>query len=262
MLETIFPFLMIGASLMMVMMFIVWWVHLMINNAGIVDIAWAFGLALLAGVYAGMGSGYPPRKWFFTTLVVIWGLRLASHLFARVIGHEEDGRYQKMRQDWGAGSKYKFLLFFEFQAFLNLILAIPFLLICINTEPTQISALEWTGFGIWIVALFGESLADQQLRTFKNDPANKGKTCRAGLWNYSRHPNYFFEWLIWVSYFVFALASPYGWISIIGPLLMLYFLFKVTGIPATETQALRSRGESYKEYQRTTSAFVPWFKQS
>ena len=79
------------------------------------------------------------------------------------------------------------------------------------------------------------------------------------MWNYSRHPNYFFEWLIWVAFAFFALAAPYGWIGLIAPALILYFLLRVTGIPATEAQALRSRGEEYQRYQRTTSAFVPWF---
>jgi steroid 5-alpha reductase family enzyme len=87
----------------------------------------------------------------------------------------------------------------------------------------------------------------------------RGRACRVGLWRYSRHPNYFFEWLIWIAFFVFALGSPYGWITVYCPLLMLYFLLRVTGIPATEEQALKSRGEAYRECQRTTSVFVPWF---
>ena len=100
--------------------------------------------------------------------------------------------------------------------------------------------------------------ADAQLHRFKQDPANKGKTCQVGLWHYSRHPNFFFEWLIWVSYALYAMGSPsgaWGWLS---PALMLYFVTKVTGIPATEAQALRSRGDEYRKYQQTTSAFFPW----
>jgi steroid 5-alpha reductase family enzyme len=120
--------------------------------------------------------------------------------------------------------------------------------------------IEWTALGLWLIGIAGESVADYQLKQFKADPANKGKTCDAGLWNYSRHPNYFFEWLIWVSYFVFALGSPFGWVSLIAPLLMIYFLLKVTGIPATEEQALKTKGEAYRRYQQTTSAFIPWFK--
>jgi steroid 5-alpha reductase family enzyme len=121
------------------------------------------------------------------------------------------------------------------------------------------SVFEWLGAIVWLVALAGESIADSQLKSFKSRPVNKGKVCQIGLWRYSRHPNYFFEWLIWVAYFVFALASPFGSLSILCPLLMLYFLFKVTGIPATEEQAIRSKGEAYCNYQRSTSVFVPWF---
>ncbi|MBL7994902.1 DUF1295 domain-containing protein [bacterium] len=248
-----------GLAVMGGLMLAVWLIHIPLKNAGIVDVAWAFGLALLACLYAAMGSGDGIRKWTLGLMVAIWGLRLTLHLFVRVIGHEEDGRYQQMRKNWTGNIALKFLGFFQFQALLNAVLAIPFLLVAINPSP-GLSAFEFTGMAIWLVALAGESTADQQLKTFKNNPANKGKTCRSGLWNYSRHPNYFFEWLIWVSFFVFGLGSPYGWVGIIGPALMLYFLFKVTGIPATEAQALRTKGDDYKEYQRTTSAFFPWFK--
>jgi steroid 5-alpha reductase family enzyme len=98
------------------------------------------------------------------------------------------------------------------------------------------------------------------LNAFKNDPTNKGKVCRVGLWNYSRHPNYFFEWLIWMAYLIFALASDGGWIAVFAPAIMLYLLLRVTGIPLTEENAIKSKGDLYREYQRTTSAFVPWFR--
>ena len=112
---------------------------------------------------------------------------------------------------------------------------------------------------LWVVAWLGEAVADAQLAKFKADPASKGRTCRVGLWRYSRHPNYFFEWLTWVAFAWFATSSPNGWIGWISPALILYFLLRVTGIPATEEQALRSRGENYRRYQETTSAFLPWF---
>jgi steroid 5-alpha reductase family enzyme len=110
-----------------------------------------------------------------------------------------------------------------------------------------------------MIAVGGEALADFQLHRFKADPANRGKTCRAGLWNYSRHPNYFFEWLVWCAYALYACASPGGWAGLACPLLMFYFLFRVTGIPLTEAQAVKTKGEDYLDYQRTTSVFVPWF---
>ena len=105
----------------------------------------------------------------------------------------------------------------------------------------------------------GEAAADAQLNKFKSDPSNKGRTCQVGLWRYSRHPNYFFEWLIWVAFALFALASPGGCWGLLSPALILYFVLRVTGIPATEAQAIRTRGEEYRRYQQTTSAFVPWF---
>ena len=113
---------------------------------------------------------------------------------------------------------------------------------------------------IWLIAVGGESVADWQLKQFRGNPANKGKICQQGLWCYSRHPNYFFEWLVWVSFFVFALGAPWGWTSVFCPALMLFFLLRVTGIPMTEELSVRSKGEAYRQYQRTTSPFVPWFK--
>jgi len=248
-----------GAAIVAVMMLALWLVHLLIKNAAIVDVGWAAGLAILAVYYAWAGPGYPARKWTIATMVAVWGARLAVYLlFARVIGQEEEGRYKELRAQWKTFLPLRFLLFFEFQALLDVVLSLPFLLACLN-PAAPLGWLEKLGGAIWIVGIAGEALADAQLDAFKKNPANKGKTCRAGLWNYSRHPNYFFEWLIWVGYATFALASPWGWLGLLSPALILYFLLGVTGIPATEAQALRSRGEEYREYQKTTSAFVPWF---
>ncbi len=138
------------------------------------------------------------------------------------------------------------------------LLGVAFFVVCLNPAP-QIHPLEIGGVVLWLLALTGESLADAQLAAFKRDPTSKGRVCDVGLWHYSRHPNYFFEWLIWVAYFLFALGSPYGWVAVIGPASMLYLLLRVTGIPLTEQQSLRSKGDAYRRYQQTTSAFIPWF---
>jgi steroid 5-alpha reductase family enzyme len=136
------------------------------------------------------------------------------------------------------------------------LLGVAFLLPTIN-DDASLHPLEIAGAVLWLLALSGEALADAQLGAFKRNAKNRGRVCNVGLWRYSRHPNYFFEWMIWVAYFVFALGSPHGWIAIIGPASILYLLLRVTGIPMTEEQSLRSRGDAYREYQRTTSAFVP-----
>jgi steroid 5-alpha reductase family enzyme len=132
-------------------------------------------------------------------------------------------------------------------------------LIAVFNEESRLAPLELAAFVLWAAALWGEALADRQLEGFKSRPSSRGRTCREGLWRYSRHPNYFFEWLIWVAYALFALASPWGAASLTSPALMLYLLFKVTGIPATEAQAIRSKGDDYRRYQASTSVFVPWF---
>ena len=147
----------------------------------------------------------------------------------------------------------------QLQAVLIVLLSIPFLIVCLNDRP-GISLLEWLGVAIWSIAVAGEGVADWQLKQFRSRSENKGKICQAGLWNLSRHPNYFFEWLVWVGFFVFALGSPLGCAAIYCPALMLFFLLRVTGIPLTEELSLKSKGNAYREYQRTTSAFVPWFK--
>jgi steroid 5-alpha reductase family enzyme len=166
----------------------------------------------------------------------------------------EDGRYRQLRERWAPHASRRFFWFFQLQAGLNLLLAGPLLVACANPAPA-VHPLEWAGLVLWAVALAGESAADRQLAAFRHEPSNRGRTCRGGLWRYSRHPNYFFEWLHWWAYVLIGQAAP---LTFLGPVVMLAFLFRVTGIPYTERQALMTRGEAYREYQRTTSAFVPW----
>jgi steroid 5-alpha reductase family enzyme len=248
-----------GAIAVCGVMLLLWLIHFPLHNAAIVDAGWAGGLALLGVLYAVMGAGWAPRRVAIALMAVAWGLRLALYLLlTRVIGHPEEGRYVELRQQWRTNIPLKFLLFFEFQAVLCIVLAAPFLLASQNPAPA-FSAFEYAATVLWIVAIAGEVTADMQLNAFKAKPENRGNTCRSGLWNYSRHPNYFFEWLIWVAFCLFAIDSKYGYLALVPPVLMLYFLFRVTGIPATEAQALRTRGEDYRRYQETTGAFVPWF---
>jgi len=232
-----------------------------IKNAGVVDIFWSFNFSFIAILLYFLADGFYTRKVLICSMVLLWSLRLGFYLLIRVGSHleEEEGRYKKMREEWGATANSKLFFFFQAQALSNIYLAIPFFIIAFNNKE-GLSIIELIGFAIWAISIMGEALADAQLKRFKKNAANKGKVCDVGLWNYSRHPNYFFESMIWVGYFLVALNADYGWIGILSPLTITLLLFRVTGIPLTEEQSIRSKGDAYKEYQRTTSMFVPWFK--
>jgi steroid 5-alpha reductase family enzyme len=252
--------ILIGTGLVAALMFLLWLISLATRNAGIVDVGWTLGLILLAGVAVVHSpiTAAGIHTWGLLSMVTFWGVRLGLHILIRMEAGPEDPRYTKMRREWKTLIPLKFLAFFELQALLDVVLSLGFFAVALDRSPNA-SRLCYVGFAIWCCGVLGETVADVQLARFKRKVANKGKVCQVGLWNYSRHPNYFFEWLVWVAFALFALPSPGGYVGLIGPALMLYFLFRVTGIPATEEQALRSRGEAYRQYQETTSAFVPWF---
>jgi steroid 5-alpha reductase family enzyme len=248
----------VGTLAVVTIMALLWWLGIRKRNFSYVDIGWCVNFAVLGAIYAGLGEGWPARKWIIAAMYALWSLRLAAHLAKRIIGEPEEGRYVELRDRWGTHGRLhlKFFVFFQFQAALNTVLSVPLLIACLNKTP-GLHPLEYAGMGIWLAGVAGESIADLQLASFKRNPANRGEVCNVGLWRYSRHPNYFFEWTIWIAYAVFALASPWGWFALAMPALMLQFLINVTGVKATEQQALRSKGEKYRQYQRETSTFVP-----
>ncbi len=230
-----------------------------IDNYGIVDIAWSCAFGALAIFYAASGAGWAPRGWLIAALVTTWSVRLGTHLYRRVMGHHpaEDGRYVELRRRWGSRLFSEMFKFYQMQALSVVVLGIPFFLPTQNGSP-QFATWEVVGVILWLIGIAGESLADWQLAAFKRSSRDRRLVCDTGLWRFSRHPNYFFEWLVWVGYYAFACASPWGWTTIYAPLAMLYLLFRVTGIPLTEEQAIRTKGDAYRRYQATTSAFVPW----
>lgn len=226
------------------------------SNIGYVDVAWAALMGLMAVAVALGSHGAIMPRCFVATLVALWALRLAHHLFVRVHNRPEDGRYGYLRQHW-QGHQGKFFVFFQLQAIIVTLFALP-LLVAASNPIGAITAWTVAALTVWVLAVGGESIADRQLAAWVANPANKGKACRSGLWAWSRHPNYFFEWLHWFAYALLAIGGPMAWLALSGPLLMFAFLYRVTGIPYTEAQSLRSRGEDYRAYQREVSAFFPW----
>lgn len=248
-----------GWIAMAAVMAVLWVVQRRIRDAGVVDVGWSWGVGALGATWAALADGLPERRLLVALLVGAWSARLGWHILTdRVLAGCEDGRYARMREDWGDAFDRRMLGFFQAQGVLAVVFALPALVAATVGRPS-LGALDALAVIVWAVAVGGEGLADRQLARHKTDPANRGRTCRRGLWRYSRHPNYFFEWLHWWSYAVLAVGSPWWWVPVAAALLMLYFVVLVTGIPPTERRALESRGEDYRRYQRETSAFVPWF---
>jgi steroid 5-alpha reductase family enzyme len=230
------------------------------RNATLVDAGWAASVALSAILAATLGPGTVAQRVLIGTIGAAENLRIAWLVLRRARGTEgEDTRYRELRRRWRERGREQltFAIFYQAQALLAAVLSTVFVLAVF--AHGELGALAWAGAALWLAAASLESLADAQLRRFKADPANKGKTMRYGLWRTSRHPNYFFQCLTWVAYAIVALAAPWGWLGFLSPALLIALVLFVTGIPPSEEQALRSRGEDYRRYQRETSPFIPWF---
>ncbi|WP_298866293.1 DUF1295 domain-containing protein, partial [uncultured Gimesia sp.] len=224
------PWLMIflGWISMAAVMGILWLIQRRSGDAGIVDVAWGMGVGLLALFFVwGSADGDITRRIVIALLALFWALRLSAYILWRVLTMAEDGRYQTLKQDWGSAAQFKLFCFFQFQAIGSLLFALPMLIASRGTSP--LGLYDYVGIGIWLIAIPCELIADWQLARFRANPEHQGQVCRAGFWRFSRHPNYFFEWLHWWAYVCLAITAPWGWLTIIGPLLMLHFILNVTG---------------------------------
>ena len=248
----------VGLAFLALLMVGVWLLSLRLRNAGIVDVAWSAAFTPVAVMYVWLADGWAPRDLLLVGLVSAWSLRLALHLFVRVRAEHphEDSRYAALRAHWGEAANAKMLGFFQVQALAALVLTVPFAVVALNATP-GFAPLEWLGAAVTLIGLAGEALADRQLARFRTNPANKGRVCQDGLWAYSRHPNYFFEWVIWCGFGIVALGSPNGWLGLHVIPLMYYVMRHGTGVPYAEASSLRSRGDAYRAYQRTTNVFIP-----
>lgn len=241
-----------------------WWLQKRQRNAGWVDPVWTFALGAAGVVYALMQApaidGSLPRRIFVAGLAAIWSCRLGLHLVARARRGAEDSRYAQFRQEWGAAYERRMFGFLQIQAAAAAFLALTMLAAARNRAPVGVG--DWLALALACVALGGEAIADAQLQAFRDDSANRGKICETGLWRWSRHPNYFFEWLGWFAYPLFAIrldgSHPWGWFALSGPAFMYVLLVHVSGIPPLERQMLHSRGDAFRVYRARVSAFFPW----
>jgi len=240
-----------------------WFVVALIRkDNSVADIAWGLGFVLVTAT-----TFFFLRTSFFlpvlvSSLVAAWGLRLSFHIFRRNRNKGEDPRYAEWRRKWGRSFLWRsYLQVFLLQGLFLLVISSPVILV--NTyrwelPPGPQGSFIWlAGALLWCVGFFFEAVGDAQLARFKKDPANKGRIMDRGLWRYTRHPNYFGESLMWWGLFLIALEFPYGWTTIVSPVLITFLLVKVSGVPLLEK---RYRGRpDFEAYARRTSAFVPWF---
>lgn len=237
---------------------LLWWRQLRTRDATSVDAAWSAAIGLAGLVSAATGDGAPVQRGLSAALAGVWSGRLTLHLLRdRVFGHAgEDGRYRAMREFWGTLAPRRFFWFYQAQAVAALLFAAPFWCLA-QHGAAQPSGLQYAGLGLWALAQAGEAVADRQLAAHRRAPASRGRACRRGLWRWSRHPNYFCEWLSWCGIGLVA-APAAGWFALLQPVVMLLLVRFVSGVPWTELQALKSRGDDYRRYQRETNAFLPW----
>ncbi|MBB3564600.1 steroid 5-alpha reductase family enzyme [Rhizobium sp. BK512] len=234
-----------------------WGVQRVTGLSGWIDTVWslAVGSGGIAAVLIADGDFW--RRMTVLALIGAWAARLACHIGARTRGGQEDPRYARLIQEWGETAAWRLFLFLQIQALAAFILVLAVHMAATNDAPFA-RAVDVVAILIAVVALVGETIADRQLAQFRRTPAAKTETCEIGLWRYSRHPNYFFEWLFWCAWPLLSLSSSVStFASLLAPALMYWLLVHVSGIPPLEDHMLRTRGDKFRILQRRVNAFFP-----
>lgn len=246
-------FLLVILGLNVTAQLLAWLWQVKTNHADIADVVWSGMLVVNGLIFYAVSTGNSFHQLVIMIIPVLWYLRLFVHLSGRYDLKNEDGRYKYLRNHWQDHTQFKFLLFFIGQGILISIFSLPGWFVVQETANFDI----FDGIALMVVvsSLIGVTLSDHQLSNFKKNSKNEGNVCNVGLWRYSRHPNYFFEWLHWFAYPLLAWHSPFFWLLLLYPFIMLVFLIKFTGIPFNEQQNIRSKGEAYRKYQKRTNKF-------
>lgn len=223
------------------------------GDTSIANFTWGGGVMLVALYTFFTISNFLPRQIMATCLLVIWASRLIIYVYRRYTG--TDPRFTSWK--WQGIKAFGINCVWVYgQFFMIAIMSAP--IIMINNKPVPgITLLDVIGLCLWIFGFCYESISDYQLSQFRKKPSNKNHVMQAGLWKYSRHPNYFGEIMMWWSLYIIALSVPQGWITLIAPCMITFLLVFVTGVPLMEN-ALKNNAE-YQEYKKRTSMLIPWF---
>lgn len=244
---------------MLVVMVAAWAFGLAARNGGWTDVFWTWGTGAVlaaAAVLANGADAIGPRNLLAAGFMAVWALRLGSYLTPRVATHAEDPRYADFRR---TAKNYPLTMLWVTlpQAPASALLGLSVVLAA--QTPGPLGVRDAIAVAIFVAAVVGEGISDGQMKRFRADPANKGKVIETGLWAWSRHPNYFFQWLGWLAYPIIALdpAQPLSWLSLAAPAVMYGLLRYVSGVPPLEAAMLKSRGDTFRDYQRRVSVFFP-----
>ena len=231
------------------------------GKSGWIDSIWSAATGLVAIMaLALLDTGEAWRRWAAMALVALWCLRLAGHIAARNFTVGDDPRYKALREEWGSSAAWRLAWFLQVQAAAGLVLVVSVLAAASNPAPFP-HWLDVVAIAVALAALAGETLADAQLSGFRSRPKPKPPVMEEGLWAFSRHPNYFFEWMFWTAWPLLALAggtiSAQSLLAFAAPVQMYVLLVHVSGIPPLEKHMLASRGQAFRDLQARVNAFFP-----
>ncbi|MBX9458234.1 MAG: DUF1295 domain-containing protein [Rhizobium sp.] len=235
-----------------------WAVQRVTGASGWIDTIWSMAVGLGGIAAAVFAEGDGERRIAVLVLVAIWSLRLGLHIAARTHGAGEDPRYEKLIRDWGEAASLRLWLFLQVQAAAAFVLVLAVYLAAASPEPFP-RVIDIVAIVLAIVAVAGETISDRQLAAFRKTPEARTGVMESGLWRYSRHPNYFFEWLFWCALPLMAVgfSNGWGWLALLAPIQMYWLLVHVSGIPPLEHHMLASRGEKFRALQHRVNAFFP-----
>jgi steroid 5-alpha reductase family enzyme len=225
------------------------------NDNSIVDIAWGPGFIIVSLTMLFYTGNTGLVNLLILFVVIIWALRLSTHILVRNWGKPEDFRYANWREEWGKKEPWiAFYKVFMLQGLVMLVISLP-VIISFSSFKENLSSINYVGLGIFLFGFIFETIGDLQLSQFKKKKENKGKIIQSGLWKYTRHPNYFGEAIVWWGIYLLSFGQGYEYLTIISPITITLLLRYVSGVPMLE-EKYRER-EDFQSYAKKTSIFVP-----
>jgi steroid 5-alpha reductase family enzyme len=243
---------------MILAMSLAWLIRMRTGQSGWIDAVWSAATGLV-GLFVALSAEVPgsggERRWLAALVVALWSARLAGHIARRTPGAGDDPRYAAKAREWGADFPRQLFIFLQIQAAASLPLLAAIAAAARAPRPFP-DLFDLAGVVVALGAMAGEATADAQLSQFRRTAA-PGSICEVGLWRYSRHPNYFFEFLFWCGWPLIAFGFPTGLIALAGPAFIYWLLVHVSGVPPLEQQMRASRGAAFDAYARRVNCFFP-----